>query len=59
MNAALSIIDIQYVRFEVRMDGVTKIFDFVSNPTHLIYTLDKEPFIIYTWVGTEEKRKTV
>ena len=38
MNAALSIIDIQYVRFEVEMNGVTKIFEFVSNPTDLIYT---------------------
>ncbi|CAB3996010.1 Hypothetical predicted protein [Paramuricea clavata] len=28
VNAALSIIDIRYVRFEVQMDGVTKMFDF-------------------------------
>ena len=31
MTAALSIIDIQYVRFEVEMDGVRKIFEFVSD----------------------------
>ena len=30
MNAALSIIDIQYVKFDVMMDGVTKRFTFVS-----------------------------
>ena len=30
VNAVLSIIDIQYVKFEVCLDGVTKIFEFVS-----------------------------
>ncbi len=37
VNAVLSIIDIQYVKFEVRMDGVTKIFNFVSNLIDIIY----------------------
>ncbi len=37
VNAALSIIDIQYVKFEVRINEVTKIFHFVSNLIGIIY----------------------
>ncbi len=37
VNAALSIIDIQYVKFEVHMNGVTRVFDFVSNLIDITY----------------------
>jgi hypothetical protein len=39
VDAALSIIDIRYIRFEVQMDEVTKMFAFVSNTTDFFWTV--------------------
>ena len=60
VNAALSIIDIQYVKFEVRINEVTKIFHFVSNLIDIIYVArsSKDHLLLIQCYYTRKRKLT-